>query len=140
MIRKTVEKTLHSGRTFERAQLTQLSGCKSVQRRSFQLTDVNAWRSVAQQESILSPKRSFLGSAGSLPAVFGSLRNTDLVGKLPTSAGWQPTLPGIFARKVRPKNDPLFRYIVDILRYIKLKAVRFQLIDSSRQSGSDRGF
>src|SRR6476661_6005303 len=31
--------------------MTQLGGCKSVQRRSFQLTDVNAWRSVTQQES-----------------------------------------------------------------------------------------
>ena len=34
-----------------------------------------------------------LGSAGSLPAVFGSLPNTILVGKLPASAGWQPALP-----------------------------------------------
>jgi hypothetical protein len=35
--------------------------------------------------------------------VFGSLPNTNLVGKLPTSAGWQPALPRVFARKVRPK-------------------------------------
>jgi len=37
--------------------------------------------------------RVFLGSAGSLPAVFGSLPNTISVGKLPTNAGWQPALP-----------------------------------------------
>ena len=36
--------------------------------------------------------------------------------------------------------DLFFRYIVDILRYIKLKVVRYQLIDSNCQSGSDRGF
>ena len=42
MIRKTVEKTLHAGRSFEGAQLTQLIACKFVQRRSFQFTDVNA--------------------------------------------------------------------------------------------------
>jgi len=41
----------------------------------------------------VSPKQSSPGSAGSLPAVFGSLPNTILVGKLPTSAGWQPALP-----------------------------------------------
>jgi serine protease Do len=34
-----------------------------------------------------------LGSAGNLPAVFGSLPNTKFVGKLPTTAGWQPALP-----------------------------------------------
>jgi hypothetical protein len=51
MIRKTVEKTLHSGRSFEGAQLTQLRGCKFVLKRSFQLTDVNASRSVKQQQS-----------------------------------------------------------------------------------------
>ena len=33
-----------------------------------------------------------------------------------------------------------FRYIVDILRYFKLKGVSSKLIDSNRQSGSDRGF
>ncbi|MEY2484450.1 MAG: hypothetical protein QOH39_98 [Verrucomicrobiota bacterium] len=37
--------------------------------------------------------REFLGSAGSLPAVPGSLPGTILVGKLPTSAGWQPAVP-----------------------------------------------
>ena len=36
--------------------------------------------------------------------------------------------------------DLFFRYIVDILRYFKLKAVSSKLIDSNRQSGSDRGF
>jgi hypothetical protein len=36
--------------------------------------------------------------------------------------------------------DPFFRFIVDILRYIKLKAVSFELIENNRQSGSDRGF
>jgi len=36
-----------------------------------------------------------LESAGSLPAVFGSLPNTIFVGKLPTNAGWQPALLGI---------------------------------------------
>src|SRR4029077_8301139 len=51
MIRKTVEKTLHAGRSFEGAQLTQLNRREFVQRGSFQLTDVNASRSVAQQES-----------------------------------------------------------------------------------------
>src|SRR4029077_15166051 len=51
MIRKTVEKTLHASGSFEGAQLTQLIECKFVQRRSFQLADVNAWRSVTQQES-----------------------------------------------------------------------------------------
>jgi serine protease Do len=34
-----------------------------------------------------------LGSAGSLPAVLGSLPSKNLVGKLPTNAGWQPALP-----------------------------------------------
>ena len=63
MIGKTVEKTLHSGRSFERAQLTQLSVRKFVQRRSFQLTDVNAWRSVTQQESILKGDQFPWGSA-----------------------------------------------------------------------------
>jgi hypothetical protein len=29
-----------------------------------------------------------LGSAASLPAVFGSLSNTIFAGKLPTNAGW----------------------------------------------------
>ena len=51
MIRKTVEKTLHAGRSFEGAQLTQLNRREFVQRGSFQLTDVNASRSVTQQES-----------------------------------------------------------------------------------------
>ena len=36
--------------------------------------------------------------------------------------------------------DLFFRYIVDILRYFKLKGVSSKLIDSNRQSGSDRGF
>jgi hypothetical protein len=36
--------------------------------------------------------------------------------------------------------DLFFRYIVDILRYFKLKAVSFKWIDSNRHSGSDRGF
>jgi len=36
--------------------------------------------------------------------------------------------------------DLFFRYIVDILRYFKPKAVSFKSIDSNRQSGSDRGF
>jgi hypothetical protein len=39
--------------------------------------------------------RFLLGSAGSLPAVFGSLPNTNFVGKLPPNAGQQPALPGI---------------------------------------------
>jgi hypothetical protein len=34
-----------------------------------------------------------LESAGSLPAVFGSLPNTIFVGKLPTNAGKLPALP-----------------------------------------------
>ena len=34
--------------------------------------------------------------------------------------------------------DLFFRYIVDILRYFKLKAVSFKLIKNNRQSGSDR--
>src|SRR4026207_1500128 len=51
MIRKTVEKTVHAGRSFEGAQLTQLNRREFVQRGSFQLTDVNASRSVTQQES-----------------------------------------------------------------------------------------
>jgi hypothetical protein len=38
-----------------------------------------------------------LESAGSLPAVFGSLPNTIFVGKLPTNAGWQPALSGVYA-------------------------------------------
>ena len=42
MIRKTVEKTLHADRSFEGSQLTQLNRREFVQRRSFQLTDVNA--------------------------------------------------------------------------------------------------
>jgi hypothetical protein len=29
--------------------------------------------------------------------VFGSLPNTIFVGKLPTNAGWQPALPGVYA-------------------------------------------
>jgi serine protease Do len=33
------------------------------------------------------------GSAGSLPAVLGSLPSTIFVGKLPTNTGWQPVLP-----------------------------------------------
>src|SRR3989442_5081358 len=37
---------------------------------------------------------AFLGSAGSLPAVVGSLPATFLFGKLPKSTGWQPMLPG----------------------------------------------
>ena len=37
--------------------------------------------------------REFLGNAGSLPAVLGSLPSTIFVGKLPTNAGWQPALP-----------------------------------------------
>jgi hypothetical protein len=36
--------------------------------------------------------------------------------------------------------DLFFRYIVDILRYFKLKAVSFKLIKNNRQSGSDHGF
>ena len=40
-----------------------------------------------------------LGSAGSLPAVFGSLPSTSFVGKLPTNAGWQPALPGFSRRR-----------------------------------------
>src|SRR6476660_634215 len=51
MIRKTVEKTLHAGGSFEGAQLTQLNRREFVQRGSFQLTDVNASCSVTQQES-----------------------------------------------------------------------------------------
>jgi NCAIR mutase (PurE)-related protein len=35
----------------------------------------------------------FAGSAGTLPAVFGSLPNTIFVGKLPTNAGWQARSP-----------------------------------------------
>jgi hypothetical protein len=42
---------LHAGRSFEGAQLTQLNRREFVQRGSFQLTDVNASRSVTQQES-----------------------------------------------------------------------------------------
>jgi len=38
-----------------------------------------------------------LGSEASLPAVFGSLSNTIFAGKLPTNAGWQPALPGVYA-------------------------------------------
>ena len=34
-----------------------------------------------------------LGSAGSLPAVAGSLPATLLFGRLPKSTGWQPALP-----------------------------------------------
>jgi len=48
------------------------------------------------------------------------LAERDLVGKLPTSAGWQPALPRVYARKLR------------------LKTVSSKLIDSNRQSGSDR--
>ena len=51
MIGKAVEETLHSGRSFEGPKFSQLSGCKLVQRRSFQLTDVNPWCSEAQQQS-----------------------------------------------------------------------------------------
>jgi len=40
-----------------------------------------------------SVRREDLGSAGSLPAVFGSLANRNIVGKLPMIAGWQPALP-----------------------------------------------
>ncbi len=41
----------------------------------------------------LNAWQDFLGSAGSLPAVLGSLPSTIFVGKLPTNAGWQPALP-----------------------------------------------
>jgi hypothetical protein len=41
----------------------------------------------------LKASREFLGSAGSLPAMLGSLPSTIFVGKLPTNAGWQPALP-----------------------------------------------
>src|SRR4026207_1682814 len=64
MIRKTVEKTLHAGRSFEGAQLTQLNRREFVQRGSFQLTDVNASRSVTQQESRHTRRRR-RGQAGS---------------------------------------------------------------------------
>jgi len=40
------------------------------------------------------PPLQFPGSAGSLPAVFGSLAKHDFVGKLPTNAGKLPALPG----------------------------------------------
>jgi hypothetical protein len=45
-----------------------------------------------------------LGSAASLPAVFGSLSNTIFAGKLPTNAGWQPALPGINLSSGEPER------------------------------------
>jgi hypothetical protein len=42
-----------------------------------------------------------------LPAVFGSLPNTILVGKLPTNAGWQPAIPGINAHLLLNRNAAL---------------------------------
>ncbi len=67
------------------------------------ITRQNTWRG----ELLRARGCGHLGR-GSLP-VFGSLPNTNLVGKLPTSAGWQPALPRVFARKVRPK--PIFELI-----------------------------
>jgi hypothetical protein len=43
-----------------------------------------------------------LGSAASLPAVFGSLSNTIFAGKLPTNAGWQPALPELIYLLANP--------------------------------------
>src|SRR2546427_8579302 len=42
-----------------------------------------------------------LGSAGSLPAVVGSLPTTFLFGKLPKSTGWQPVLRGSALRAAK---------------------------------------
>src|SRR6266536_6302854 len=43
---------------------------------------------------IVSGERRNAGPARTLPAVFGSLAKDNIVGKLPTIAGWQPALPG----------------------------------------------
>jgi len=40
---------------------------------------------------------AFPGSAGCQPAMLGSLPSMIFVGKLPTNAGWQPALPGVYA-------------------------------------------
>src|SRR6476620_1662597 len=113
MIRKTVEKTLHAGRSFEGAQLTQLNRREFVQRGSFQLTDVNASRSVTQQESRHTRRRRVAQPSwlwrkrGSGPFIFSGERRQlacgvrqlaehDLVGKLPTRAGCSPRSPESF--------------------------------------------
>jgi hypothetical protein len=46
----------------------------------------------------------FSGERRQLACGVRQLAEHDLVGKLPTNAGWQPALPGVFARKARPES------------------------------------
>jgi hypothetical protein len=58
--------------------------------------------------STQSENDCFWGSAGSLPAVFGSLAKHNIVGKLPSIASWQPALLGSARHAERARDLLLF--------------------------------
>jgi hypothetical protein len=52
-----------------------------------------------------------LGSTGNLPVFFGSVPKKYVVGKLPTTAGWQPALPNVQRRDAIPRLDVEIRLL-----------------------------
>jgi hypothetical protein len=107
---------LHAGRSFEGAQLTQLSRREFVQRRSFQLTDVthrvllrNKRVGIHGERVRFSPGSARVSRVGDRVLAIADFRK-DRFGGTPKPARETRALPGsprspeFFARKVRPQK------------------------------------
>ena len=63
--------------------------------REFFSASMRVFRMQAGAKNYNARCSQFLGSTGCQPVVAGSLPATNVFGKLPKTAGWQPALPGL---------------------------------------------